>query len=357
MAVVQDIKEHLTASIASGAIRCGDKLPSRSHLAIQFRASPTTVSSAIQRISQEHNLKFIPGKGVFLLAESEKKPLTIGLIGAGVSSYATEIQPDGDYWGSIVHSLIKYAEKHDFALLAIPGTNEEPINVDRIESYDVDCVMGYGIQIHEQTVLDFRKRGIPLLGNPPHRDFKLPGTSFVTYDNTRLFRDVVNQLHKQGHQRIACVVAHTTNDKRRSEWCDTFMLEAVKLGMQGSYEDTIRTQTVEKLHDNTDMEDFFAHETRILLDLPNPPTAIFYHMYTNLLQPALAVIADRGLVLGKEFSVIGLKEEGKEKNSSFGVYMPQTDLFGKTMIETAGKMVDDPHAIFQIKIPFIYINN
>jgi DNA-binding LacI/PurR family transcriptional regulator len=357
LAVVKKIEEHLAESIASGAIGYGEKLPSRSHLAAQFRVSPTTVSRAIQRISQEYNLKFVPGKGVFLQAESERQPLTIGLIGAGVSCYATGIQLDDNYFGPIMNSLRKYAEENDFALLAIPGIKKEPIDIDRIASYGANCIVSCGGQLSEQTVLDFRKRGIPLLGNPPHSDFMLPGTSFVAYDNIHLFRDAVHQFHKQGHQRIACVVAHTSNDKRRSEWCDTFMLEAVKLGMKGTYEDTIRTQASENLNNNAEMEDFFAHETRILLDLPKPPTAIFYHMYTNLLQPALAVIADHGLELGKEFSVIGLKAEGKENNSAIAVYIPQADLFGQTVIEIAGKMINDPHAIFQINIPFIYIDN
>ena len=356
MAVVEEIEKYLAGSIASGEIGYGDRLPSRSSLAARFDTSMSTVSNAIQRLSDDHPLKSVAGKGIFLLAESEKKNLTLGMIGAGASSCTAGVRPDGDYWGSILSTLMQQACEHNYALIAIPGTREEPVDIDRIVGYGVDCVISYGIRLREQTVQEFRQRGIPLvLGNRGDGHLPLLGASYVDYDNVGLFRDTVRLFHGHGHQRIACVMTQSS-DNAWTNWRDTFILESAKLGLQCPYDDYIRVQDREDHHDDADLEDFFLRETLALLDLPEPPTAIFYHMYTHYLQSTLTAISERGIEPGKDLSIVGLESGGREANSPISVYISQADLLGKTVIETAGNLIDNPHGVFQVDVPFAYID-
>ncbi|MEN7972723.1 MAG: substrate-binding domain-containing protein [Verrucomicrobiota bacterium] len=353
MAVVEEIERHLAESIASGEIGYGDKLPSRSHLAARFRASPTTVSSAIQRVSKEHNLKFIPGRGVFLV-EPEKRVRTIGMIGTGVRSYNDAVHDNDPYWGNLLHSLMKQACEHDYALIAIPGTREEPLDVDRIAGFDLDCLLSYGVRLREQTVMDLRRRNIPLvLGNRGDGHLPLLGASYVDYDNVGLFHDAVRLFHDHGHRRIACVMAQSS-DNAWTKWRDAFILESAKLGLQGPYEDYILTQDREDQRNGMDLEEFFLQKTVDLLDLPEPPTAIFYHRYTHGLQPVLSALSERGITLGKDLSIIGLGAEDREDHSPISTYMPPANLLGQTVIETAGNLIDNPHSVFQVDVPFSY---
>ena len=355
MAVVEEIEKHLTASIASGVIGYGDKLPSRSHLATQFRASPTTVSSAIQRVSKAHNLKFVPGKGVFLLAESEKKTLTIGLIGAaGASSYSAAARDTNPYWRNILRNLMEQACEHNYALIAIPGTRAEPLDIDRIASYNINCLLSYGVRLREQTVMELRYRNIPLvLGNRGDGHLPLMGVSYVDDDTRGLFCNVVRLFHSHGHQRIACVMAQSSDDAWMS-WRDAFILESAKLGLPGSYDDYILVQSRENYHNDADMEGFFSRATKALLDMPEPPTAIFYHMYTHYLQSALTVIRERGITLEKDLSVIGLGAEDREDHLPISAYIPQANLIGQAVIETVGNLIGDPRGVFQVDVPFTY---
>ena len=354
MAVVEEIEKHLAESIASGVIGYGNKLPSRSHLAAQFHASPTTVSSAIQRISKEHNLKFIPGKGVFLLAAPEKRVRTIGLIGAGVRSYNDAVHDRDPYWGSVLHSLMHQACEHDYALIAIPGTREEPLDIDRIASFDVDCLLSYGVRLREQTVMELRHRNIPLvLGNRGDGRLPLLGASYVDYDNVGLFRDAVRLFHSHGHRRIACVMTQPS-DNAAGDWQDAFALESAKLGLQGPYNDNIQVQDRGDHHNVVDLEEFFLRKTRALLDMPEPPTAILYHTYTHYLRLVLSVLGERGITLGKDLSIIGLGTEDREDQLPISAYIPKAGLLGQTVIETAGNLIDNPHGVFQVDVPFVY---
>jgi len=355
MVVVEKIEKHLAASIASGAIGYGDRFPSRSDLAEQFKTSLTTVSNAFQRLSKEHNLKYVTGKGVYLTEKtSEKKLLTIGLIGGGARS--GQQHPNDPYMGTVAHSLIMYAGDHNYALLAIPQTSEEPLDIDRIEDFGVDCLISHGVPLCKQTVLEFRRRGIPLvLGHRGSGNLPLLGASYVDYDNRGLYGQAVRQFHDCGHQRIACVMAQSSDDAWTS-WCDAFVLEATKCGLYYPYDDYIRVLKRDASHTETDMADFFRRETLALLDMPAPPPAIFYHMYTPLLESALAAIAERGLVVGKDISVIGLAAEGREALSPISIYVPQADTLGFELIEAARKLTADPHGVFQVDVPLAYID-
>jgi len=210
MAAVEEIERYLAEGIAAGKIGYGDRFPSRSALASKFNTSVATVSSAFQRLSAEHDLEYVAGKGVFLTAPTPKKQLfTIGLIGSGASKFAAGKHiTNGPYWGmGILPSLLKHAEEYDYAVTAIPQTHAEPIDIDRIADCDVDCLISHGVQLREETVLELRRRGIPLvLGNRGDLSLPLLGTSYVDYATTDLYHEVVRLFNGCGHQRVACVM-------------------------------------------------------------------------------------------------------------------------------------------------------
>ncbi|HHH75601.1 MAG TPA: GntR family transcriptional regulator [Phycisphaerae bacterium] len=359
MVAVEKIEKHLVASIASGAIGYGDRFPSRSDLAEQFKTSLATVSSAFRRLSKEHSLEYVAGKGVYLTEKtSEKKLLTIGLIGPGASGYAAgQRHLDDQYWGAIAYHLLRHAGEYKCALLAVPETSEEPLDIDRIEGFGADCLISHSIPfLQKETVLELRRRGIPLvLGNRGGGELPLLGASYVDYDTANAYRGAVRQFHNCGHQRIACVLAETS-DAAWKRWRDEFVLEGSELGLQYRYNDYTRVLTREEPHSEAEMQDFYMRETLALLDMPEPPTAIFYHTYTPLLEATLAAIADRGLVLGKDISVIGLINEGAEASSPISAYVQKPDMLAVKLIETAQKQVNDLHGVFQVDVPLAYID-
>jgi len=96
----------------------------------------------------------------------------------------------------------------------------------------------------------------------------------------------------------------------------------------------------------------FAREaTEKLLDLPNPPTGIFFHTESYMLDGAMQVIQKRGLVLDKDISVLGLALPGDEGNAPFDVFVEDAETLGREIVATAMKLAKAPYQVFHVDVP------
>ena len=355
---IERIVAHIASRIEVGAIKPGDRLPSRSALAEQFDVVLGTVSIALRRLDKLHPLNFRPGKGVFLSDGKEgRRPFTIGLIGLYASQMAREQDdtPSRDYWSSIVRNIMLSCEKQQYALLFISATAREPLDLDRIASTGADCLVSHAISLSRETVLELRRRGQPLvLGNRGDGSLPSLGTSYVDYGVVDVFRQAVRIFCEEGRERIACVFMESSDDAWTT-WRDAFRLEATECGIATPSNDYCRTAPWETTLKESRIREVFRLETEALLDLPDPPTAILFHTESYVLDGALQVIRERGLEPGKDISLLGLALPGDEANAPFGVFVENAEALGEQIVETAAKLAAAPHEVFHIDVPMTFV--
>ena len=69
--IYEQVRDGLRTLIVSGALACGEKLPSVRELASQLAINPNTIQRAYRALEQEGYLYSVPGKGSFAAARSE----------------------------------------------------------------------------------------------------------------------------------------------------------------------------------------------------------------------------------------------------------------------------------------------
>lgn len=74
------VYEHLLASIESGALRAGDRLPSEAELGKMFEASRITVAKAVHDLQRMGLVTRRPGAGTHVLGEQKPSGRTFGLL-------------------------------------------------------------------------------------------------------------------------------------------------------------------------------------------------------------------------------------------------------------------------------------
>lgn len=356
---IENVAEYLSTKIASGEFVEGDRLPSRSVLARQFGLSTAAVSIAIKKLADRHLLEFVPGKGVFLSAkETSPKTFTIGLIGQFASHMANGGHPDGPYAKPIVEGIVRSAGERNCVVSVFPETREEPLDIDRIEAHGADCLICEGLDIRAETVLELRRRGLPLLLiSQVHGSLQATGVSCVYYNVVGAIRRAVRLFFERGHRRIAYLFAKPGVEAKWTEWRDTFYAEAATLGLHYPYRDYCRIIPRDRRRFEGELSESLREETVALLGLPEPPTAIFYSFYWfGYLEGAMEAVAQRGLTIGKDLSVLCKDVHGNPEEPPVSALVQQPQILGRKLIEAAKKLADDPYQVFQIDIPLGFVD-
>lgn len=359
--VMEKINTYLSENFESGATKPGDRLPSRSVLAKKFNVSLGTVSVALRRLAKKHPLKFVPGSGVFLSESAlDKGTFTIGLVGPFASQVAKNQTSlvEQSYWANIAQSIMHCCDEKNLALLVIPNTSQEPLDIDRIESFGASCLISHGVPLRKETVFEFRRRGIPLLlGNRGDGSLSSLGASYVDYDVVACFRDAVRIFNERGHERMACVFMQST-DEAWTTWRDAFCMEATLRGLYLPPQLYCRMKPRGSVFDEgyAKAGEFLCDQTEALLDLPEPPTAIFYHVESYLMESVLETLDKRGVEVGKDLSIMCLALADRDVQPKLSVFMEQADVLGRQMVETAVKLAHASHEVFQIDVPFTFID-
>ena len=359
--VIEQIHDHLADQIVSGAIAVGDQLPSRSALARQFGVSLGTVGIAVQRLGESMPLRSVPGAGVYLCERSPKEEtFTIALIGTNASMIARDrgaLHASESYLAPVIQRIMLCCHERKLALLTIPGTSAEPLDVYRIASFGADCLISHGVPHRKETILELRRRGIPLvMGNRGDGSLPLLGASYVDYDSRGVFRDAVRVFHEHGHRRIATVYCQSS-DEAWTTWRDAFCLEAVARGISLSPGDHCRMVTPELWQGGTaTVREAVRRHTEALLDLPQPPTAIFVHEEARYLDSALEALATRGLKVGRDVGMLCLGQSNADRDYPLSCFAEPADLLGELLVDTAQKLAANPHEVFQVDVPLEFVD-
>ena len=354
------ISSFLAEEIGAGRIRPGDQLPSRTALAEKFGVAPPAVTYALKKLSGQQTvpLRFEPGRGVFLNdPASERKTTTIGLIGRfGGDPTGILSDPSAKYYhGPILQNMLLTAGRLNCAFSAIPHTDREPLDLDRIASFRPDCLVGFQVEIMPETVGALRQRGLPFVH--AHRQteaFVRTGASYVDFDVQLAFRESVLLFHRRGHRRIAAIIEQP-NDSSWTVNRDAFLLEAARLGMPPVTQQYLRTIPPVYPNDDTPRRILRDHMDA-LLRLPEPPTAILSWTPEPWIGTVTDVVREHGLKLGLDLSVVGRVIENMEVESPISAWSYNPGAAGVKLIETAIELARDPYRVIQVDIPCKFID-
>ncbi len=345
--------EYLLQQVKRSEIRVNDRFPSQTELAQKLNVSPATVGIALSQLAEQLPIEAIPGKGVFLRTESiRQRTFTIAIIGFFASRMGASGVPKQDtYWQGILHSLHHEAHLHSEAIVWIPGTDHEPLDVDRMLMHRPDCVVSFGVSLRPETVVELRRRHVPLVSG--NRQCEEDGLSYVDYDTNGGFRRAAEVFHERGHRRIAALVYNAGFANLNALYYQTFCQTLVERDCLYRYADYWR-EFCGRVDNLFEAHEIFAQrEMGALLDLPEPPTAV-YCWNEFMARGAARAAEDRGLKIGHDLSVIitGCKED----SAPFSKLEEPHDELARTLLKAARELAADPHIIRQISIPKPFID-
>ena len=327
------IATELAERIQRGDYPKGKRLPSRVQLAKSFQCAPSTVSAALEILSQRRMVLTVPGKGAFLRedTDSPRKALTIAFVGWYAGHTDPELVQKDAFWRGVYTSLMMEAQKKDCCILLIPGTDSEPLALDRILAHEPDVVISYNIRIYPEMVAEFRRAGLPLLCITPLSDTF--GASYVAYDTLKTTHKMIDIFKTHGHKRIGYLAHQTRLPERLGKVRQAFWDELIAHGLIFPYGEYWRVIDGARFSfDAAAIRQAAQNEMGQMLDLPEPPTAV-YCWHQSMAEGAAAAAAERGLAVGKDLSVIVTATF--EDESPFSTFLEPHDLLAESLIETA----------------------
>lgn len=328
-------------------------MPSRSALARQFGVSNSTASIALNNLRKHVPMEWVPGKGFFLV-NPQPALFKVAVIGRFASRLYSSATLHDAYWHPLFLNLQAEALRQKTTLAWIPDTECEPINLEHVLAMRPDCVVSFAFRLRPETCFALRERNVAFVSG--NYQLERLGVSYVDYDAVGSFAEIVRIFHENGHRRIG-VLAITVAIRENLDLARSVFVEAlVSRNCLYPYHDYWRVLDVryDAPGDPFTALEEEAHEaTRSLLDLPEPPTAL-YCWNAAVARGAARAIEERGLRVGPDVSLLitGCAEEA-------GPYSllaePHAELAAK-LLETARLAAQNPKRVYQTLIPKLYVD-
>lgn len=236
-----------------------------------------------------------------------------------------------DYFANVLDSLKRTAEErgYDITFINTSKTRENRMSYlehCRYRGFDgviIACVDFYAPEVHELATSD-----IPVVTV----DFVFDGVSAITSDNVKGISDLVHYVYNKGHRRIAYIHGSDSDVTRRRISSFKKVTEELGLSIPEEYfrEAAYRDTTIAR------------KETEKLLDLPNPPTCIFYPDDFAAFG-GMRAIQERELRIPEDISVVGydgirLARHIKPKLTTL---RQDTELLGQLAAQRLIDMIED----------------
>ncbi len=349
----QQITRFLLDEVGKAAIRVGDRLPSRSALAKEFGVSNSTASIALNELGKHVPLEWVPGKGFFLV-NPRISLFKVAVIGRFTGNLYSAASLHDTYWHPLFLSLQAEALRQGTTITWIPDTEREPINLEHVLAIEPDCVVSFALAIRPETCFALRERHVTFVSG--NRQLERLGISYVDYNAVGAFAEVARIFHGNGHRRIG-VLAITVSVASNLDLCKNLFIETlVSLNCLYPYHDYWRIIDVhsdETKEPSELCEEGAYRETLSLLDLPEPPTAL-YCWNTYVADGAARAIRERGLIVGRDVSLLitGCREDAGPYSM---LAEPHAALAAK-VLETAKLAARNPHRVYQVLIPKPYVD-
>lgn len=348
---VDRIIESLTERIVAEEWGNEESLPSRNRLSEEYGVSPATISIAIRKLEQNGLLHIVPSRGVFVsenAAERNGKIIypPIGLRGSYVPSDLFSKKSSVGYGMLLVRSIWEAAHEVNAPLVLMSGKSDSNrLSRQYCQSLGVRGVVFMGGETHEEAE-ELRKAGVPvMLANQPADTSPL---NYVDYDHSATIREIVNRFIDYGHQRIAVLATSSTVKDFYQKFKPVFLQTLCDRGLEYNYNQYWRFMELDR-HSETPYE-VVATETEKLMQLENPPTAIFLpsHHALNCMNKVLkrydrqVSVATSGYVHEEDMSVSGFVLRHEE--------------LGKELFKGINHVVENPTHFYQKLIPLKFVD-
>lgn len=329
-------------------------LPPQRHLAEEYQVSQATISIAIRQLQKEGLIHNSPGQGVFIseyLKQGNDKRLfpTIGLRGSYVSKQQrdsnTNTPPRMNYIGSVLHSIWHRVSEIDCQLLLMSGKTR--LTRQYCQSQGVEGVIFLGGESYQEA-MDLRLSGFPvIIANDPS-DFT--PINFINHDHASNLRRAVNTFIDHGHEQIAVMFPSTTMpdsfQKLKPIFIDTLCSRGIHYNINPYwvYVERDATRADDLVHSKQALEQ--------LLDLPKPPTAIFFFTDT-FLEYAEQVFTERDLRIPDDVSII-CSPYNPYRFPDISGFDLQHDQLAQLLLDGIHETIKNPFYSIQKLIPSVF---
>ncbi|HWL52142.1 MAG TPA: GntR family transcriptional regulator [Chthoniobacteraceae bacterium] len=329
-------------------------LPSRSRLSEEYGVSPTTVSIAIRQLQKKGMVRIVSSKGVFVAdaAGQSGEAVFHPMVGVRRSYFSCEEtlerMTNEDLFGLLnIGGIFEAASGSNCPVLLLPGSlKTDQLNRSYCESLGVQGVIFFVWGSESlQEALNLRQAGFPvILANKPVGSTPL---NFVDYDARGEVREVVRQLTGLGHRKIGVICAQTPVPGYYERLKLDFIEALEEAGVYDSIHDYWRFVPRKEGHREPFHEAEAAAEA--LLDLPEPPTALFCWL-PQILTHVQRVADRRGLRAPKDLSLICSGFHGEKEADVTGFIMPHKER-GRLLLQEIHETIRNPFHCAQKLIP------
>ncbi len=331
----------LKERIQSGTWGSGYQLPSKDELAGKLDVSPTTISNAIRQLVREGLVYAISGKGVYVSSEEQTagKGYAIGVkMGYQQSATPKALGPRGL---PLFEELWFAADQNGCYVVLLNSI----LTIQQQRNPNPDGVIFIGGNTHEEAIA-LSETGVPVIAcNRPVGPTPL---SYLDYDNEAALREIVKRFASLGHRRIAILSNDTTVKGYFPRMKGAFLEALSDAGILADFQEAYWryydcSADVENLYDPA------RNEIKALLDLPEPPTAIF----TWVSGAALCVLeeaARRGLKVPRDLSVATATADMETSVSFSGFRLPYREL-AQQLVEEMIAAIENPYRHVQRLVP------
>ena len=321
----QEARDYIEQLIQQGEIKAGDSLPGEVELSKKLDVSRNTIRHALDLLSERYRIERTRGRGTIFHGEREEATGTraIGFIN---SSLIYTIYPE------MIHGLEEGLFHGGYSMILANGNydpEKERESARRMLSQGVagiitEPMISSRLTAESEFVQLLNRSGVPVLTT----NCIVSGLkgSYITIDDYWIGREAARYLLEVGHRRIGCI--YKTDP------------QAGYLRMQG-LRDELAAQGVspeEELYKPYTQEDEELvpgiHFTRELLELPDPPTAIFYFNDQIALQ-AYDFFRETGIRVPEDVSLLAVDNIADAERSSPGLstFNHPKELLGKLAAE------------------------
>ncbi len=325
-----------------------DSLPPVTVLSEQFGVSPGTISLAVRSLEREGLVNIRPRQGVFVTRQAAPRPSTKPTIGLRGSYILKASGGRSIHAHSVLTSILEAASHLQGPVLMLPGTDDAPLlTPDACEQQGVKGMIFLGGENKEAMAL--RLAGFPVIvANKP---VGLTAMNFIDYDHASALREVVGRFAEAGHRRIAVLFPDATTPGRFQALKPHFIEALCEADIY--YNPKAYWRFVQTVHSTPSEAESVEAAIHALLDLPEPPTAIFCER-SSVAEEALHCLKSRGVFVPKDISIACSPYNNEEEATFSGFVSPHATL-AHELLTGLYATIGSPFHIAQKEIPLRFV--
>ncbi len=205
---------------------------------------------------------------------------------------ATNSGVEHEFFATIINPFMQKAKNNGYSVMFVTDRvgDKKVSYTDFAKAYGCDGILVLTAQYDDDGILDLVKSDVPVVTV----DYVSNDCSGILSDNTKGIQEMVRYAYEMGHRKIAFIHGEDTQVSKIR--IASFYKICAELGIK-----TPEEYVVEGHFHDTDSTEELTYQ---LLDLPNPPTFIFYQDDFAFIGGRNA-IAQRGLSIPNDISVAG----------------------------------------------------